>query len=67
MIVSMQPIRTDFKGYEGKYVATDARTGKVVIADKDPRVVLRRAKGRDHVVVRGRVPYPDEPVHVGLG
>jgi hypothetical protein len=67
MIASMQPIRTDFKGYEGKYVATDARTGKIVIADNDPRVVLQRAKGRDHVVVRGRVPYPDEPVHVGLG
>lgn len=65
--IFMQPIRTDFKGYEGKYVAIDARTGKIVIADKDPRVVLEKAKGRDHVAVRGRVPYADEPVHVGLG
>jgi hypothetical protein len=63
----MKPIRTDFKGYEGQYVAMDARTGKIVIADKDPKVVLREAKGRNHVVVRGRVPYPDEPIPVGLG
>jgi len=40
----MQPIRTNFKGYEGKYVAIDARTGKIVIADKDPRVVLERPR-----------------------
>jgi hypothetical protein len=53
----MEPIRTDFKGYEGQYVAIDARTGEIV---------LEQAKGRDHVVVRGRVPYADEPVHVGL-
>jgi hypothetical protein len=24
-------------------------------------VVLREAKGRNHVVVQGRVPHPDEP------
>ena len=65
--LSMKPIRTDFRGYEGKYVAMDARTGKIVIADKDPKVVLEKAKGRNHVVVRGRVPYPDEPIPVGLG
>jgi hypothetical protein len=63
----MQPIRTDFKGYEGKYVAIDARTGEIVIADEDPRVVLELAKGRDHIAVRGRVPYAGEPVRVGLG
>ena len=62
----MEPIRTDFKGYEGQYVAMDARTGVIVIADKDPRVVLEKAKGRNHVVVRGRVPYADEPIPVGL-
>jgi hypothetical protein len=44
----------------------DARTGVIVIADKDPRVVLEKAKGRNHVVVRGRVPYADEPIPVGL-
>ena len=60
----MKPIRTDFKGYEGKYVAMDARTGKIVIADEDPKVVLRKAKGRNHVVVRGRVPFADEPLYV---
>lgn len=64
--VIMEPIRTDFKGYEGQYVAMDARTGVIVIADKDPRVVLEKAKDRNHVVFRGRVPYPDEPVPVGL-
>lgn len=63
----MQPVRTDFSGYEGKYVAIDARTGEVVIAGEDPRVVLEQAKARDHVAVRGRVPYEDEPVRVGLG
>lgn len=45
----------------------DARTGEVVIADDDPRVVLEKAKGRNHVVVRGRVPRADEPIYVGLG
>jgi hypothetical protein len=64
----MESRRTDFKGYEGQYVAIDARTGKIVIADKDPHVVLRKAKGRNHVFVHGRVPYADEPLyHFGLG
>ena len=45
----MEPIRTDFKGYEGQYVAIDLRTGKIVIADKDPHVVLRKAKGQKHI------------------
>jgi hypothetical protein len=60
----MKPIRTDFTGYEGKYVAMDARTGKIVIADEDPKVVLREAKGRKHVIVHGRVPLADEPIYV---
>jgi hypothetical protein len=64
---SMKPIRTDFTGYEGQYVAIDLRTGKIVIADKDPHVVLREAKGRNHVVVHGRVPFADEPLYVGMG
>lgn len=63
----MKPIRTDFSGYEGKFVAIDARTGKVVLADDDPKVVLEKAKGRNHVVVHGRVPSADEPIYVGLG
>ena len=64
----MEPIHTDFSGYEGQWVAIDRRTGKIVIADKDPHVVLRKAKGRNHVVGRGRVPYPDEPIceHFGF-
>lgn len=65
--IDMDPIRTDFRGYEGQYVAIDLRTGKVVIAHKDPHVVLREAKDRDHVVVHGRVPYADEPLYVGMG
>jgi hypothetical protein len=32
----MEPIRTDFRGHEGQYVAIDARTGKIVIADELP-------------------------------
>jgi hypothetical protein len=63
----MEPIRTDFKGYEGQFVAIDARTGVIVLADGDPQVVLEQAKGRNHVVVHGRVPYADEPLYVGLG
>lgn len=63
----MEPIRTDFTGYEGQYVAIDWRTGEIVLADEDPRVVLEQAKGRNHVVVHGRVPYADEPIYVGLG
>jgi hypothetical protein len=58
------PIHTDFTGYEGQYVALDWRTGEVVLADQDPQVVLREAKDRDHVVVQGRVPYPDEPTRI---
>lgn len=65
--LDMEPIRTDFRGYEGQYVALDARTGKIVIADENPRIVLEKAKGRNHIVVRGRVPYADEPIYVGLG
>ena len=41
----MKPIRTDFTGYEGKYVAIDARTGKIVIADEDPKRRPRGGKG----------------------
>jgi hypothetical protein len=52
----MEPIRTDFRGYEGMHVAMDARTGKIVIADKNPRVVLEKGQERNHVVVGGRVP-----------
>jgi hypothetical protein len=63
----VRALRTDFTGYEGKYVAIDARTGEIVIADDDPRVVLRAAKGRDDVSVRGRVPLHDEPQYIGYG
>jgi hypothetical protein len=70
MEASMDQIRTDFTGYEGQYVALDWRTGEVVLADADPHVLLREAKvlgeakGRNHVVVQGRVPYPDEPIRI---
>jgi hypothetical protein len=63
----MKPIRTDFRGYEGKYVAIDARTGEVVIAEPDLHSVFAKAKGRKHVIVHGRVPLADEPIYVGLG
>ena len=67
IIDCVKPTRTDFKGYEGKYVATDTRTGQIVIADEDLKVVLDKARKLDHVVVGGRVPYADEPIYVGLG
>jgi hypothetical protein len=65
--LAVKPVRTNFRGYEGQYVAIDARTGEVVIADSDPRVVFEKARGRNHVVVHGRVPTADEPIYVGLG
>ena len=61
------PWATSYPGYEGKYVAIDARTGKVVIADEDPKAVFEKAKGLNHVIVHGRVPTADEPIYVGLG
>lgn len=67
IIDCVKPIRTDFKGYEGKYVATDTRTGQVVIADENLKVVLEKARKLDHVVVGGRVPHVNEPIYVGLG
>jgi hypothetical protein len=67
IIDCVKPTRIDFKGYEGKYVATDTRTGQVVIADEDLKVVLGKARKLDHVVVGGRVPHADEPIYVGLG
>ena len=63
----MEAVRTDFKGYEGQWVAIDWRTGKVVIADKDPHAVLRKAKGRKGVVVYGCVPHADEPFRDHFG
>ena len=56
-----------FKGYEGRYVATDTRTGQVVIADENLKIVLEKVRELDHVVVGGRVPYADEPIYLGLG
>jgi hypothetical protein len=63
----MEPIRTDFKGYEGRYVALDSRTGEIVLAAEDLDGLLEQAKGRDHIVLGGRVPFADEPIPVGLG
>lgn len=63
----MDAVHTDFTGYEGKYVAIDERTGEIVIADEDPKVVLTAAKGRDHVAVAGRVARTDEPQYIGFG
>jgi hypothetical protein len=62
--MGMQPIRTDFRGYESKYVATDTRTGKVVVADCDLHVVFEQARKLDHLILGGRVPYADEPIYV---
>jgi hypothetical protein len=64
----MEAVRTDFTGYEGQYVAIDARTGRIVLANEDLLALLEEVKGHDHVSVRGRVPYADEPLyHFGLG
>ena len=62
----MKPIRTDFTGYEGKYVAIDARTGEVVIAAEDLCVVFGKPRA---VITRDRRPRSirGRADHVGLG
>ena len=52
----VKPIRTDFRGYEGKYVATDTRTGQVVLADENLKVVLEKARKLDHASSAGGFP-----------
>jgi hypothetical protein len=58
----MEPIRTDFKNYEGKFVALDWKTWQIVIATDDFESLLKEAKGRKGVVVYGLVPGADEPL-----
>lgn len=58
MEASIDQVRTDFTGYEGRYVALDWRTGEIVLADQDPQVVLREA--RDGLVVLGSVGFFDQ-------
>ena len=64
----MEPIKTDFAGYEGMYVAVDLRTGQIVMADEDHHKLADRMKaGRiTHAAIR-RVPLIEEPQYVGLG
>lgn len=64
----MEPIRTDFTGYEGMYVAIDHRTGKIVMADDDHHRLADRVKAEQvtHAGIR-RVPRVGEPQYVGLG
>ncbi len=64
----MEPIRTDFAGYEGMYVAIDHRTGKIVLADEDLHRLADRMKAEQvtHAAIR-RVPRVGEPQYVGLG
>lgn len=64
----MRSIKTDFTGYEGKYVAVDLRTGEIVLADEDHHRLADRMKGKavTHAAIR-RVPRKDEPQYVGLG
>ncbi len=64
----MEPIRTDFAGYEGLYVAIDHRTGTIVMADEDHHRLADRMKSEQvtHAAIR-RVPRVGEPQYVGLG
>ncbi|MEO7836608.1 MAG: hypothetical protein ABIS21_03070 [Acidimicrobiales bacterium] len=64
----MEPIRTDFAGYEGMYVAIDHRTGKIVMADENHHRLADRMKAEKvtHAAIR-RVPRVGEPQYVGLG
>ena len=38
-----------------------------LLAAEDLEGLFERAKGRDHIVLGGRVPFADEPIPVGLG
>lgn len=62
----MEPILTDFKGYEGQCVAIERNSGEVVIAWTHT-LCLSRPKVAENVVVAVRVPFADEPMTVGLG
>lgn len=64
----MEPIKTDFTGYEGMYVAVDLRTGRVVMADEGHHRLADRMKAErvSHAAIR-RVPRVEEPQYVGLG
>ena len=65
----MEPIRTDFSGYEGNYMAIDLRTGQAVMADDDCNRLAdcMIAEGANrHASIRP-VTAPDEPQYVGLG
>lgn len=64
----MEPIKTDFVGYEGMYVAVDLRTGQIVMADEDHHRLADRMKAEriTHAAIR-RVPRIEEPQYVGLG
>lgn len=64
----MEPIKTDFAGYEGMYVAVDLRTGRIVMADENHHRLADRMKAErvTHAAIR-RVPRVEEPQYVGLG
>lgn len=64
----MEPIKTDFAGYEGMYVAVDLRTGRIVMSDADHHALADRMKDEriTHAAIR-RVPRVEEPQYVGLG
>lgn len=59
----MEPIRTDFRGYEGKFVATHLRSGDIVMADEDYHALCDRliATGLNLQAEVSYVPMADEP------
>ena len=64
----MEGRRLHVEGYEGKVVAIDRFTDRVVASADTPQGVMRlvAAKGlRNTAIVR--VPRADEPLRVGLG
>jgi len=66
---SMEPIRTDFTGYEGKYVAIDLATDEILMADNDydrlvDRMITENLNTRAEIY---RVRTADKPQYVGLG
>jgi len=46
----MARIRTDFKGYEGKFVAVNRDSGEIVMADDDGEFVAKQVRSSENLL-----------------
>jgi hypothetical protein len=61
----VEPLRPNYAGHEGKFVAIDIRSGEIVIADEDFHRLCDRmiAEGVNKTAAIMRVPAKDEPYY----